>query len=72
MCNLYSNLTSQEAMRQLFDVPAADDHLGNAAPLPSIYPKGAAPVVRLAPDGEQEIVSMPLGVPKTQGVNKNW
>lgn len=61
MCNLYSNLTSQEAMRQLFDVSVTADHLGNAAPLPSVYPKGTAPVVRLGPDGGRELVSMSWG-----------
>ncbi|GGX63444.1 DUF159 family protein [Tateyamaria omphalii] len=56
-------------MRQLFDVPVADDHLGNAAPLPSIYPKGAAPVVRLGPDGERELVKMSWGF-RTPKVSK--
>ena len=40
MCNLYSMLRSQDAMRRLFD---AHDRLGNQPPLPGIYPDYAAP-----------------------------
>ncbi|MCK8463174.1 SOS response-associated peptidase family protein [Aliiroseovarius sp. S1339] len=45
MCNLYSSKMPPEAMRQLFDVPSARDLLGNAEPLPAIYPKYLAPIV---------------------------
>ncbi len=61
MCNLYSSTTPQEAMRQLFDVLPDHDHLGNAPPLPAIWPKYNAPVVRLAKDGERELVTMSWG-----------
>lgn len=46
MCNLHANMATQEAMRRLFDVPPARDRLGNYAPLPAIYPRQYAPVVR--------------------------
>ncbi len=36
MCNLYSMLKSQQAMRQLFE--GLEDRLGNLGPLPGIYP----------------------------------
>lgn len=61
MCNLYSSTTAKEAMRQLFDVPIRNDHLGNAEPLPAIWPKYDAPVVRLAEDGARELVMMKWG-----------
>ena len=45
MCNLYSNTMSKDAMRQLFDVEASQDALGNAEPLTAIFPKVMAPIV---------------------------
>ena len=48
-------------MRQLFAVRPEQDHLGNAAPQPSIYPKYSAPVVRLSAQGDRELVSMHWG-----------
>ncbi len=52
MCNLYSNLTTQEAMRQLFN---AKDRLGNQPPLPGIFPDAQVPIVRINRDGETEL-----------------
>jgi len=53
MCNLYSNTMPPAAMRQLFAVSADQDQLGNAEPLPAIFPKGTAPVVGVADDGSR-------------------
>ena len=39
------------AMRELFSVRADRDRLGNAEPLPAIFPKGTAPIVGLGDDG---------------------
>ncbi|MEL6100332.1 MAG: SOS response-associated peptidase [Pseudomonadota bacterium] len=61
VCNLYSNTTAVEAMRRLFDIDAGRDRLGNAEPRPAIFPKGAAPVVRLNDTGERELVEMAWG-----------
>ena len=61
MCNLYSSTTAKEAMRQLFDVRPSNDGLGNAQPLPAIWPKYDAPVVRLADNGERELLAMHWG-----------
>lgn len=61
MCNLYSSTTAQQAMRDLFKVLPDHDHLGNARPLPAIWPKYEAPVVRLAQDGERELLTMNWG-----------
>ena len=56
ICNLYSNRLSQHDMRQVFDVVAGRDHLGNATDWPAIWPKYEAPIVRLSPDGPRELV----------------
>lgn len=61
MCNLYSNTTAPEAMRQLFSVRGRNDHTGNAQPLPSIFPGNAAPLVRLTGAGERELVVSRFG-----------
>lgn len=55
MCNLYSNTMPSDAMRQLFAVKAGNDHLGNAEPLPAIFPKGTAPIVALNENGEHTL-----------------
>lgn len=69
MCNLYSNTTTSQAMRQLFDVDVSRDHLGNAQPRPGIHPKGATPVVALNDDGNRELVEMSWGF-RTPQVSK--
>ena len=61
MCNLYSITTAVEAMRNLFEVSAERDHLGNAEPLDAVWPKYPALVVRLAQDGEREMLPMSWG-----------
>lgn len=55
MCNLYSNTLPPEAMRRLFKVDAKRDRLGNAEPLPAIFPKRMAPIVVMDADGERSI-----------------
>ena len=50
MCNLYSNLTTQEAMRRVFP-ERVEDHLGNLEPQPAIYPNQLAPILRHASAG---------------------
>tara|TARA_R110001606_G_scaffold190088_1_gene338060 strand:- start:134 stop:337 length:204 start_codon:yes stop_codon:yes gene_type:complete len=51
VCNLYSDTKPVDAMRQLFAVEPENDHLGNAAPQPAIFPKGTAPIIGLDTDG---------------------
>jgi len=70
MCNLYSNTTTQQAMRQLFQVTPDHDQLGNAEPLTAIYPNYDGPVVRLTDDGERELVSLPWGFRTTKKSKK--
>ena len=61
MCNLYSSTTPQKSMRDLFQVSHANDMLGNAEPLPSVFPGNAAPVVRLSENGVRELVPSRFG-----------
>ncbi|MEM1396150.1 MAG: SOS response-associated peptidase [Pseudomonadota bacterium] len=61
VCNLYSNITAAVAMRQLFNVQATRDRLGNAEPRAAIFPKGLAPVVRIDDDGQRELLEMRWG-----------
>lgn len=70
MCNLYSNTTAQEAMRQLFNVAPGNDHLGNAEPLPAIWPKYQGHVVRLNSEGVNELVSLSWGFRTTNTSKK--
>ena len=60
VCNLYSMLKSQEAMRRLFD--GLLDRAGNMPPLPGIYPDYSAPIVRNGPEG-RELVMARWGMP---------
>ena len=50
MCNHYSVRASQAELRGLFDVAPERDRLGNLGPLPAIFPRADAPVVRRAED----------------------
>ncbi|MGB3313375.1 MAG: SOS response-associated peptidase family protein [Albidovulum sp.] len=51
VCNLFSSLKPQEAMRRLFSPRPLIDHAGNLPPLPGVYPDQMAPVVRQGSDG---------------------
>ena len=61
MCNLYSNTTVPEAMRNLFRVERRHDFLGNAQPLPSIFPGSTAPIVRVRDSGKRELTESRFG-----------
>ena len=52
MCNLYSSLTTQEAMVRLYN---ARDRLGNQPGLPAIFPDAEVPIVRVNSAGEREL-----------------
>ncbi|MEO3414071.1 SOS response-associated peptidase [Roseovarius sp. CAU 1744] len=66
MCNLYSSTKPVEAMRQLFDVPVKNVHLGNAEPLAAIWPKYPGYVMRHTKDGERELVTLSWGFRTTK------
>jgi hypothetical protein len=53
MCNLYSLQTSRQAVAQVFRL--SDNRMGDVPSLPAIFPGHAAPVVRIADDGEREL-----------------
>ena len=48
-------------MRQLFAVDAKQDQLGNAEPLPAIFPKGTAPMVAIDDNGERTLLNTHWG-----------
>ena len=54
MCNLYSVTKGQSAIRDLFSV--RHDRAGNLPPLPAVFPDQMAPIVRVEPVGERELV----------------
>ena len=60
MCNLYSSTMPPDAMRHLFGVRGARDHLGNAEPLTAIYPKYHAPIVTVQ-DSERSLTTAQWG-----------
>lgn len=70
MCNLYSNTIPADAMRQLFDVAAERNRIGNAEPLPAIFPKHVAPVVRKDENGHRELVPLSWGFRTTKKSKK--
>ena len=61
MCNLFANTMPVDAMRDLFAVDRAHDRLGNAPPLPAIFPRRDAPTVFLAEDGARALAPMHWG-----------
>jgi len=61
MCNLYSELRGQAAIRAI--ARALYDRTGNLPPLPAIFPDTMAPVVRWAATGERELVMLRWGLP---------
>jgi putative SOS response-associated peptidase YedK len=64
VCNLYSELKGQAAIRRMFRVGC--DVTGNLAPLPAIFPDMMAPVVRPVADGGRELEMMRWGMPPPQ------
>jgi hypothetical protein len=51
MCNLYSQTRSHDEIRGLFRIP--DNRAYSFEPLPAIFPRTVAPIVRIASDGER-------------------
>lgn len=60
MCNLFSDMLPQEAMRRLF---RASDRLGNQEPLPAVFPDDEASIVRIGEDGGRELAQANAPVP---------
>ena len=61
MCNLYSETSNQDAIRDL--VGAFEDRVGNLPLYRAIFPDKLAPVVRNAPGGKRELVNLRWGMP---------
>jgi putative SOS response-associated peptidase YedK len=60
MCNLYSLTRNRDTIVRLFRVP--HNRAAAFAPLPAIFPGHQAPVLRLAEDGERELVLLSWGL----------
>ena len=59
MCNLYSMTANREAILRLFRV--SDNRAAAVEPKDAIFPGHSAPIVRLAEDGERELVNLSWG-----------
>ena len=59
MCNLYSMTAAREAVLRLFRI--GHNRATAIDALPAIFPGHTAPIVRLAADGERELVPMSWG-----------
>ncbi len=68
MCNLYSLVKGQAAIRDVFE--ATVDRTGNLPPLPAIFPDQMAPVVRNAAGG-RELAMLRWGFPPPPNVPGN-
>lgn len=61
MCNLYSQTRAREAVLRLFRI--GQNRAAAFEPQDAIFPGYQAPIVRIAPDGERELVLMHWGFP---------
>lgn len=61
MCNLYSQVAGQAAIRELARI--TQDLAGNLPRMPAIFPDQLAPIVRGRNDGHQELVMARWGMP---------
>ena len=59
MCNLYSMTKGPSQIRDR--IKGVHNLAGNFEPLPAILPNRTAPIIRTAPDGEREMISMRWG-----------
>ena len=59
MCNLYSMTRSTEAVRRLFRV--GGNRAAQIEPKDAIFPGHSAPIVRVAEDGERELIAASWG-----------
>lgn len=61
MCTLYAEVAAQEAIRRMFGVD--EDHAGNLAAMPAIFPDTLAPVIRRNGIGKRALEKMRWGFP---------
>ena len=59
MCNLYSVRTSRAALARKFGL--SDNRMAAFEPLPAIFPGHVAPIIKLAADGQRELVLLSWG-----------
>ena len=63
MCNLYSLVSNQDAIRRIFRVHV--DETGNLAAMPGIFPNYAAPIISML-DGQRALSMYKWGMPTPQ------
>jgi len=66
MFSLYSMTATQDAMHRVFRI--VRDHLDGQPPLPGVLRDQLAPIVRLSPAGERELVAMRWGFLAPPGI----
>lgn len=59
MCNLYSVRTSRGALARKFGL--SDNRMAAFEPLPAIFPRHVAPIIKQSSDGERELVMRSWG-----------
>lgn len=64
MCTLYSQVKAREEILRLFRI--TDNQAEAVKPSPAIFPSNTAPVIRIADDGERELVNLSWGFPLLQ------
>ena len=70
MCNLYSETSNQEAIRQLVGAMMKKDKTGNLPAQPAIFPDYEAPIVVNGSDG-MELIKARWGMPSPPAYIKN-
>jgi len=63
MCNLYSVTSARQAMIDIGKAVKVGAPIGNAEPMPEVYPDYAAPIIRNTDDG-RELTRARWGMPK--------
>ena len=64
MCNLYSHMANQQAIRNFID--DFEDKAGNLQQYPGIYPDYAAPIIRNAVGGRELVTHPRWGMPSSK------
>jgi putative SOS response-associated peptidase YedK len=70
MCNLYSNTSNQQAIRDLVGAMLKADKTGNLPPMPAVFPDYEAPIVTNGADG-LELIKARWGMPSPPAYIKN-
>lgn len=64
MCNLYAMMEARAEAARI--ARAMTDRNHNNPPMPSVYPDGEAPVIRVGADGQREMANLRWGMPSSK------